>query len=72
MNLLPSPKNALIKPPTESGVMIPMRNQFQIAQKPANASNPEKSNWDLMPLRNDSFWDAFSLSSSGNKCLRGA
>ena len=66
------PNIALIKLPTESGVMIPMSNQFQIAQKPANANIPEKSNWDSMPRKYDSFCDAFSLSSSGNKGLRGA
>ena len=70
-NLLPMPNIALIKPFTESGLIQPTSNQFQIAQKPANANIPEKSNWDSMPRKYDSFWDTFSLSSSGKIGFRG-
>ena len=72
INLLPLPSIALIKPLIESGVMKPMSNQFQIAQNPANARIPEKSNWDSMPLKYDSFCVILSLISSGKIGLRGA
>ena len=65
-NLLPMPNIALIRPFTEFGVIQPTSNQFQIAQKPANANIPEKLNSDSMPRKYDSFCEIFSLSSSGN------
>ena len=63
--LLPNPNIALIRPFTEFGVIQPTSNQFQIAQKPANASMPEKLNSESMPRKYDSFCEIFSLSSSG-------
>ena len=60
------PNIALIRPFTEFGVIQPTSNQFQIAQKPANANIPEKLNSDSMPRKYDSFCEIFSLSSSGN------